>query len=127
MSVDATSSQHKRNSNQSRPNVAQPNPSNKKNSSNKQNQIQNQSPQNSKQNQNQNQQLSKSAAPAAAPPPKTKSPPPPAELEPHVSLEGFNGDQIDVLLNGGEENVAEHYKMEKPPTNKQAAWAQKRE
>lgn len=110
--ASATGSQRKRNTNQSRPNVAS-----QQNSSST-------IPQQKKGNKQNHQQNS---AKASSPAPTSKPPSPPVPRpEKHVSLLGYNGDEIDNLLSKGIPADANAYKPENPAAQKTGPWGQKR-
>lgn len=101
-------SQRKSSSNQSRANVAKGNTSNNTSKkTNKQNQNQAQAQQTSKQLKQQTVQQTLSAAPT-----KTRSPSPQQTV--YVPLPGFNGEEIDTLLAGGDDGTALAYESETP-------------
>jgi len=110
--ASADGSQRKRNTNQSRPNVA----SQQNNSSSNQQQKKGN-------RQTQPQNNTKPSTPTLAS--KPASPPTP-QPEKYVPLKDFNGDEIDSLLSRGVDPEAEVYKPEKTATQKTGPWGQKR-
>jgi len=116
--ANATGSQRKRNTNQTKSNVASQNSPQSQQNIKKGNKQQNQQ-------QNQNQPAAKSATSTTTSTPASPPPPVPAE-EPHTPLIGFNGDEIDTLLKSGHDDKALIYKAEQSvPQQKSGPWGQK--
>jgi len=117
--ANATGSQRKRNTNQTKSNVASQNNPQPQQNSKKGNKQPNQ-------HQTQNQPGAKSATSTTTSTPASPTPPVQAE-EPHTPLIGFNGDEIDTLLKSGYDEKALIYKSEQSiPQQKAGPWGQKR-